>query len=894
MYKILIVDLETESHPWYGKVASPFCPQNYIVAPGWRVDTVNDDGSVTVGDIQWEYFQSKAEADASDWFERALTSDVAVWVAHNAGYEMQWFLSRYRQHLEAFFKRGGRLACTALAQYLISHQTMLYPSLDETAPLYGGTHKVDGVKILWEQGVLTSAIDKDLLLEYLVGPSGDIENTALCFYGQQQRLAEQGMSLMYWERCDALMAFAYCEFFGLHVNTEVAYRNLREQEAEIARLQEELHKLLPADVPDWIEFNWGSDYHMSALVYGGPVKGRRRVPYDPPQYEKADFWKVGDELVPHVEGTPAPEGADRYKSGKNKGHHKLYREDTDVEKLKWAEDSHVLPGLVKFSDLPDNVREKYLDKRAEFRGARLLCDGVTPVYSTATEALEGLANFVPEVKLMVELAALEKDTSTYYLRAEYAKGKHGGATGVSEAVGPGEQGQSEAVRPEEEHASQVRADLGGLASNAGDVQPSLPDMREGSGEQSPGAAGDASSAGPLSRDGQDSGSALPHLQQSAGDGGRQPGRGSAIRALPQVGVDGCTKVKGMLQYVGPDSIVHHNLNVTATVTARLSSSTPNLQNLPRDGTSKVKQMFTSRFGERGRIIEVDYSALEVVMNAALTGDKALLKMLNDGIDMHCYRLAYRLNEPYEDVLLKAVGAPGVPAVKDYKQMRTDIKPVAFAAQYGASAEGIAFNTGCTVEFAQEFLDNEAKLFPDAIGFRQVIRQAVEQAGMADRKSHHDVSGLHREMADSGAWSVYRRGHWQSPGGTCYSFRQQRKWDRESRQEIMDYKDTQLANYWCQGEAGFLMSSSMGRICRALQQRDWFDNRVCLINNVHDAAYLDAADEVVGREAALLTKAIMEDAPHHLTRLWPAYAMDHVPFPAAAEMGVSMYDKEHIH
>jgi len=68
------------------------------------------------------------------------------------------------------------------------------------------------------------------------------------------------------------------------------------------------------------------------------------------------------------------------------------------------------------------------------------------------------------------------------------------------------------------------------------------------------------------------------------------------------------KQKGMLQFVDDSSIIHHSLNGVSTITTRLSSARPNLHNLPRDGTSKVKQMFTSRFGTDGCIVEVDYTA----------------------------------------------------------------------------------------------------------------------------------------------------------------------------------------------------------------------------------------------------------------------------------------------
>lgn len=776
MYKILIWDVETQTHPWYGNVASPHNPDNYIVASGYRIDTVDDAGQVHVGETHSVYYNSKEEflaAPTEQWLP--INPEVQVVVAHNSQYEIKWGLTHARQVLEGFLKRGGRIACTAMAEYLISHQQELYPSLSETAVKHGGTHKVDGVKILWENGVLTSDIDKALLLEYLAGPSGDIDNTALCFYSQQQKLAEQGMTTMYWERCDSLLAFAYCEWFGLYVDRDVAEKNRQAQEAEIAALQKELYKLLPADLPEGVEFNWGSDYHMSALVYGGPVKYRHKVPYDPVQYVKADFYKheASDGLVrvddiDHLQ--IGPDELVRYQSGKNKGQIKVFREDTDEIKLKWQDTSVILPGLVNLYSLPDGIKEKYIGKRAEFRGARTLCDGTTPVYSTSTEALKGLKNFVPEVGLMVKLAALEKDTGAFYSRVEYNQ-------------------------------------------------------------------------------------------------------------------DGSIKKEtGLLQFVGPDGIVHHSLNVTATVTGRLSASKPNMQQIPRDGTSKVKEMFASRFGADGRIVEVDYSALEVVMLCAITKDTDLLALLQANTDMHCYRLAFQLNEPYEDVYEKCHNEQH-PEHKQYKQMRTDVKPLAFSDQYGATAEGIAFNVGCTVEFAKQFQENEMKLFPISRGYRKVISDEVERTGALP-------SGIHREMSDTGAWQVYRRGYFTGPSTTRYSFRQHKSWDKESRQEIMKYKDTQMANYPMQGDASFMMSAAMGRICRWLISKEWFGGTVCLINNVHDCCHLDCSNPDIALEAGRGIKSIMEDMPRYLTEKFPAFDMADIPFPAAMEIGTNLMDKSH--
>lgn len=779
---IMHIDLETENHEYYGTKASPYCPLNYVVESAWRYDVALPDGTTQVLPTEWVRFSSREEFLASNGNWCPIPETCWLIVAHNAAYEISWFLQFHREAFEAFLRRGGRVWCTMHGEYLVTDQQSLYPSLDETAPKYGGTHKVDGVKILWEQGVLTSQIDPMLLHDYLV--NGDIPNTALCFYGQYAKFTERGQFPLVWERMDAMLSFAYCEWFGLWVDMPTAKVNQAEQEKRIAELKTELEKLLP-ELPETLEFNWGSNFHMSALIYGGPVKYRRRVSYDPIKYEKEDYYYFGTRRVPaaHVDekGIEFYEeyfdsNVVRFKSGKNKGLPKVYREDTDVEKLKWEDDLFYFPGCISINELPGHIAEKYGD-RGEFRGAQTLPDG-SPVYSTSGDAMKGLAaQGFAAAKLVNELAGLEKDTGTYYLRKEYDKD-------------------------------------GNVKKQSGMLQYVIPMQEDGSG------------------------------------------------------------------------IIHHRLNTCATVTTRLSSGNPNLQNLPRDGTSKVKQMFTSRFGPQGRIIEVDYSALEVVMGCVHTGDLKLLSLLQSGTDMHCYRLAFQTGVPYEEVKRLAVEDEDGPDFKEWKQKRTDIKAPSFAAQYGATAKGIAFATGMPVEFCQEFLDNEAKLFPDSIKFRDVIRAEVERTGQLPGQ-------MRREMNDDGSFSISRIGYWTSPSGQRYAFKQKPQW-RDGR-KVMDYKATEMANYWCQGEAFFMMAVAFGMIIRHLIANNFYDGKVALMTNVHDAAYMDAADEVVGRQAALDIQRIMETARERILSFWPDYGiLKDVPFPAAAEMGPSMYAKTHVH
>ena len=307
-----------------------------------------------------------------------------------------------------------------------------------------------------------------------------------------------------------------------------------------------------------------------------------------------------------------------------------------------------------------------------------------------------------------------------------------------------------------------------------------------------------------------------------------------------------------------------------------------MQNLPRDGTSKVKQMFTSRF-DGGHIIEVDYTALEVVTLAAISGDRNLLQRLIDGTDMHTYRLAGKLGRPYEE-LLAILHDKEHPEHKAIKQARTDIKPPSFAAQYGASAAGIAYATGCTVEYATEFLALEASLFPESIAYRQVIRDAVERSSLTPEN-------LHREMNDYGGWTVYRTGQWVAPGGTRYNFRQYPMWDKEQRKEVMDFKPTQLANYWCQGEASFIVQVACGLVIRWFLQNNFFGGKALPINTVHDALYVDSSPELT-QYIGTCVKQLMEYAPKLLAAKFQ-YPYQDVPFPAAAEFGSSMYEKQAI-
>ena len=811
MSRIMFIDLEVQNHTHFGALASPRHPKNYIVAEGRCIDTQPFDGQIT-----GTYFNSQEEAENAQWL--AIPEDVWLLVAHNAAFEMDWFLVKQREEIMRFLKRGGRVFCTAYAEYLLTNQQETYPSLDATAPKYGGTHKVDGVKLLWEQGHLTSQIDKDLLFDqYLIGEGGDIDNTRRTFYGQVQLLTQRGMWDMALLRMEGLVYNCFAMDAGLHVHREVAFAQKAEQEGKLAELSEGF-KSFRAHIPEYVEFKDTSDYHMSAWLFGGPVKYRiRDTWYEEdgvtPKYEKVDCYKFGETFVP-VRGPNGEDmhgdafeqcvskygAADKYKAGKQKGQIKVHNVPGTEHKLKWYDRQLDLKGIVPLDLLPKDVQKSF---KEEFAGKRKLADG-SPVYSTGADAIEMLSKrqeFDEATRnlltSLLKFAKIDKDLGTYYLREQ--------------------------------------------CDEEGNV-----------------------------------------LKQS-----------------------------GMLQYLTDQDIVYHVLNATSTVTTRLSSNRPNMQNLPRGDTSDVKKMFTSRFdnprwlayalqhgiikqevhdeciaelnaGRRaGAVIEADYTALEVVTLAAFSKDKALIAALLAGTDMHCLRLSKKLGEPYEEVLRKCKDESH-PEHKTYKKMRTDIKPPSFAYQYGATAMGIAFATGCTVEYAEEFIANEKALFPDVEAFyTEKVFKEVER-----------TKTIHREQTDSGGWRVYGRGTWSSPAGTTFEFREypKVKWVDGQRIELMEFKPTQMRNYPIQGESGFFVQGIAGQVARWLISTDFFDGRCFIINQVHDALYLDCTLSVL-HEVAAAVKHIMESLPEFFKQ----YGYDlGVPFPAAVEAGPSMYDKSEIH
>lgn len=738
--KYMAWDLETCTHTMLKRKASPWHPDNYIVAAGWKVQ----------GDKQcsWEYFKSDSK------FLLKIPSDVMLLVGFNIKFDLLWQWEN--SDLKAFFKRGGRVWDCQYVEYLLHGQSpeYQYANLNDTAPKYGGTEKVDAIKVLWDQGVNTPDIDEDMLIDYLVGTetegrdAGDVGNTEKIFLGQYKKAKQLGMIKAIKSRMDGLCATTEMEWNGLKISINEAkaqYKKLSERRKEVYALLQEHVPEMPEECP----FNWGSRVHKSCLIFGGTVKYRKQDTYmDEKTGELAR--KVETEKWPLVDGEAVnPDDMDgkvqdTYKSGKQ-------------------------VGLGKFKNVkvPGELKTKYQDFYYEFKGytkgldqwkTKSVDGNGNSLYSTSGETISALAHTgIPFLENLAEYEALEKEINTYF----------------------------------------------------------------------------------ITRDGQ----------------------------------------SGMLTCVDKrDNRIHHGLNHVATVTSRLSSSDPNLQNVPRGDTSEIKRLFHSRFGKDGLMLEADYSQLEVVVQGVLSGDAQLCEDLRNKVDFHCKRVAIqpKYGKTYDEVVA-IIGNEDHPDHPRFKSIRTKAKIFSFQRAYGAGASLIALSTGMDVEDVKALIEAEEATYPGVKRFNDKVEYEVK----TNATQFYDFS--------TGTRKVYRRGTWVAPTGCRYNFRSYDAQDWQRDKGIEDsFSPTELKNYPIQGTGGEIVQGICGKLWRHFVSNDNYGGRALLCNTVHDCIWVDLRSEIKS-EVVSDVKRIMESVDEWFAQFGVEIT---VPFPVEVEVGPNMLDLKH--
>ena len=132
-------------------------------------------------------------------------------------------------------------------------------------------------------------------------------------------------------------------------------------------------------------------------------------------------------------------------------------------------------------------------------------------------------------------------------------------------------------------------------------------------------------------------------------------------------------IEGIRKGIKSDALLHANFNQCITATGRLSSSSPNLQNMPKGRLFPVRKAFVSRF-EGGSLVEIDYSQLEFRVAGILATDETVKREVESGFDVHAYtaKVLTENGEPTERGPAKAStfrplygGTQGTPAQRTY-------------------------------------------------------------------------------------------------------------------------------------------------------------------------------------------------------------------------------------
>lgn len=775
-------DLETTIKSILKRKASPFYNANRIVAIG----------SKRKGDPKNSglYFQTGIDEEgkyiggAPDGWLKGLLSGASYVAGFNIKFDILHAMCQgpaNRQAWIEFIDRGGVAWDCQLAEYLIHGMDPEYHmcAMDEVAPRYGGNLKDDAVKSLWDAGVDTCDIDRQLLMDYLVGTNdtddvGDIGNTEKMFLGQVETLrARKGLrsALL---NMGALAFTIEAEYNGMYVDKEWALAHAEVLEKQLGQATEELNSYIP-ELPEELKFNWNSRFHKSALIFGGMVKYVAKAPVlDEKTGNQAYVQKDSTQYVLSDGSTTEISPVDNmdnlskyvtFGSGKNKGEYKTKKVKVDdLTKPKFRNEDR----LFKFEGYTEGCK-KWESKSDE------------GVYSTAAEVIEELAERnIPFLKAYAKRADIHKDLSTYFIT----------------------------TNPE-------------------------------TGEQ-----------------------------------------------------------KGMLTLVGPDGIIHHKLNMVNTVTGRLSSSDPNLQNVSKgeydeetgeEKGSQIKRAFISRH-KGGKIVQSDFTSLEIYVQAILTQCRQLIEDLKLGLDMHCLRAEQAWGQAHGEYnyeyILVASKDDKHPEHRKWKKLRNNAKVFSFQRAYGAGVKKIAATTGMTEEEVEALVLAEAKRYPELSSFIEAMTKKI----MENRKTtgrfvmHPEVPGLSCQLA---------RSHYTTPDGKMYSFSESPAPAFLAKKgTASSFSPTEIKNYPVQGTGGEWAKAAMYLSLRAYYRQyvvspaRWLGNAL-LVNQVHDAVYVDAKESIATEAAALLHACMLEASTY--MEWWFKWTLP-LGVPCETKMGDNMMEE----
>lgn len=292
-----------------------------------------------------------------------------------------------------------------------------------------------------------------------------------------------------------------------------------------------------------------------------------------------------------------------------------------------------------------------------------------------------------------------------------------------------------------------------------------------------------------------------------------------------------SKIKSTyLDTLGPlrrgDGRVHTTYNQTITATGRLSSSDPNLQNIPTRSElgRTVKTAFSA--GEGSVFLAVDYSQIELRLLAHLSGDEHLVRAFNEGEDFHAETAARVF---------------GVPVSEVTPDLRSRAKAVNFGIVYGQQAYGLSQSLHISMAEARDMIDRYYEAYPGVRTFLDNVVARAKQTGYAET-----MYGRRRHIPELKAKNPQLRG----------------------------FGERTAMNHPMQGTAADIIKIAMARVSRRLEEEDFAAH---MILQVHDELDFECPINEVER----LTDMV-QDVMEHVVDL-------RVPLIAEASTGITWAD-----
>lgn len=166
--------------------------------------------------------------------------------------------------------------------------------------------------------------------------------------------------------------------------------------------------------------------------------------------------------------------------------------------------------------------------------------------------------------------------------------------------------------------------------------------------------------------------------------------------------------------------IHTSFNQAVTATGRLSSSDPNLQNIPVRGEDgkEIRKCFIPEPGEL--FFSADYSQIELRVMAHLSGDKNMIEAFREGYDIHAATAARIYKEKIEDVS---------------RDQRTKAKRANFGIIYGITVFGLAERLEISRDEAKQLIDGYFETFPDVHAYMEKAKELAREHGYAETFFH---------------------------------------------------------------------------------------------------------------------------------------------------------------